>query len=218
MENEEEFRFPNLRTAFCASFERYEEDCPPEVLGARARGAIQIEPGRFRDSECLLKIFTPDFSGYRLEKTVFMDGACRCGAGGPVLRSTEGMRYPENYWPYTLVHPDPEKAIVAFLNDVRPRYWRFTAWTRDARRGCARQKALYNMYMFDSTTGFRDFVKRQTDAYRENLERMLAEEEIMIKTATVRVAKFKSRLEKLSPEAYADDADLKLSLIGGIPG
>lgn len=47
---------------------------------------------------------------------------------------------------------------------------------------------------------------------------MLAKEEIMIKTATVRVAKFKSRLEKLSPEAYADDADLKLSLIGGIPG
>lgn len=217
MENEEGFRFPNLRTAFCASFEGYEEDCPSEILGVRARGTIRIESGRLRDSECLLKIFTPDLSGYRFEKTVFMDGACRCGAGGPILRSTECMKHPENYWPYTLVHPDPEKAVIAFLND-RPGCWRFTIWTRGAERGYVRQQTVYNMYMFDSTAGLRNFVKHEAEAYGKGLKLALAEEEIMIKTATVRAAKFKSRLEKLSPEAYADDADLKLSLIGGIPG
>lgn len=219
MENEEGFRLPDLRTAFCASFEQYKEECPKEVLGVRARGVIRIEPGQFRDSECFLTIFTPDFSGYRFEKTAFMDGACRCGKGGPVLRSTEHVHHPENYWPYTIIHPDPGKAIVAFPpRRETPGSWRFTVWTPAAPSGYSQVRSLYNMYMFDSTAGFRDFVRYQTDAYRENLERAIAEEEIMIKTATVRAAKFKSYLERLNPDAAADGADLKLSLIGGILG
>lgn len=215
MENEERFRFPNLRTAFCASFEGYEEDCPSEILGARARGAIRIEPGRLRDSECLLMIFTPDLSGYRFEKTVFMDGACRCGKGGPVLRGIG--RSLITSWPYSFTPPKPGDDILVFGSGNKPEKRRFgkmfTLWRPD-RNGACRQLAVYSLYMFLSQDDFREFIRQKSENYMEKMKADLVYTEQTISRLKANIEKLKTRISGHRPDSYAAAADIELSCIG----
>lgn len=215
MENEEGFRLPDLRTAFCASFEQYEKECPKEVLGVRARGAIRIEPGQLRDSECLLTIFTPDFSGYRFEKTAFMDGACRCGKGGPVLCGMSASLL--SSWPYSFTPSKPGNDILLFRDGDEPEKRlperMFTLW-RQNRNGTCRQLPIYSSYMFQDQDDFREFIKQAGEDYLELLKRDLASTEKTISRMKANAEKLKTRISEHRPDAYAAAADIELSCIG----
>lgn len=213
MENEDEIRHPDPETAFCASLERYESECPESLLGAEPSGTVRIPPGRLMDTECRFRIFAPDFSGYRFVRTVFEDGACRCGPGGPPIGGLDEERHAE-YWPYSFVPPRTGMDAVVFMRPDTPGGFPFTVWRWSRRRDLYVQRNMFMLFMFRTRDGFRDFVEAKASEYADGKRTELVGMERTLRLAETQVRSLEERIARLDPEAFAAEADLELSIVG----